>query len=141
MTFVSSVLIIVSIVVTTVGVTIPAAALAVQTGNNYNITTIQIPITHFLNLHSFSDIKLYLNSTDGHYHVKGLLKNTLHETVFTDTILTIDFDDKSTGQILLANATTVNGPIVPGGSAPFDMATPYKQKDTSQFQFMKLDVS
>jgi hypothetical protein len=43
---------------------------------------------------SVSNIVLYLNNTDGHYHVKGIFKNTLPETQTTTPVMGVDFYDK-----------------------------------------------
>jgi len=48
----------------------------------------------------FNNVNVYLNASDGHYHIKGLAKNTLPETRINSVYLSIDFQDKSTGTIV-----------------------------------------
>jgi hypothetical protein len=85
---------------------------------------------------AYANISLYLNTTDGHYHLKGLVKNLLPETK-DDILVFVSFVDRSTGTLLRDVSGTVNGPIAPNAVVPFDVDTGYNTTRANEFQYMK----
>ena len=86
------------------------------------------------------NITWYLNATDSHYHIKGLVKNILPET--TDgIIISINFNYRSTGAYLHRDRGSggellPTGGIAPGAILRFDMDTGYNVSQTNQFQYI-----
>lgn len=71
-----------------------------------------------------SNMTFFLNHTDGHYHLNGLVKNISHLSVgYIDVQLS--FQDKQRGVIEndSKSAFFVVGPIDPGVARPFDITT------------------
>jgi hypothetical protein len=83
-----------------------------------------------------SDVILYLNSTDGHYHVKGMLKNILPETRSGFESISVSFDDKATNSTIDTESGSINTTLDPGVSVPFDIGTMYTLKQANRFKFM-----
>jgi hypothetical protein len=88
---------------------------------------------------SFANISFYLNATDHHYHLKGLVKNILPEN--TDMIIvSVSFSDRATGSSLHSASDTIDrsstGGIAPNAILPFDIDTGYNATQTYQFQYM-----
>jgi len=96
------------------------------------------PFSHGLD---FSNVNVYLNTSDGHYHLKGLAKNTLPETRSNSIYLSIDFQDKSTGTTVKSLSGNLNGPIDPGQTAPFDIDTGYTAAQGNQLHFIKVMIT
>jgi hypothetical protein len=85
-----------------------------------------------------SNMVFYINTTDGALHLKGLLKNILHETISTDTLITLTFRDRSTDTVLKADINTfIHKEIGPGATIPFNIDTGYSAKQANEFQFIK----
>jgi hypothetical protein len=82
---------------------------------------------------------LYLNSTDGHYHMKGTIKNIGHTSI-SNVLTAITFEDKVTQ----VTARDVYGPIIdnvdPGQTAHFDIDTKYTANQANQFQYLVASV-
>jgi hypothetical protein len=89
----------------------------------------------------FTSVTFYLNMSDGHYHLKGLAKNTLPETRSNSIFLTIDLKDKSTDTTVKTLSGNINEPIDPGQTAPFDIDTGYTARQGNQLQFMKVMIT
>jgi hypothetical protein len=109
----------------------------------YSFGAINIPleINQFSKGWSVSNVMLYLNSTDGHYHLKGMLKNTLPETRSGFESILVNFDDKATNSTVDSESGSINVTIDPGTSVPFDIPTMYTVKQANQFQFMKATIT
>lgn len=89
----------------------------------------------------FSNAVFYINASDGHYHLKVLVKNMLPETI-SDTIgMTIDFKDKSTGATIKSFYTTIDRTIDPGQAIPFDVDSGYTSAQSNQLQFMEVYIT
>lgn len=83
-----------------------------------------------------------MNASDGHYHLKGLAKNTLPETRSNSIFMSIDLRDRATDTTVKSlSGTYINEPIDPGQSAPFDIDTGYTAAQGNQFHFMKLVIT
>ena len=88
-----------------------------------------------------SNMTWYLNTTDSHYHIKGLVKNMLPET--TDGIdIGINFNDRTTGAYLHSDKGSngeliPSGGIAPGAILPFDLDTGYNASQTNQFKYIE----
>jgi hypothetical protein len=85
----------------------------------------------------------YLNKTDGDYHIKGIIKNTLAESRDFE-IITASYSDIKTDASLSINSSDI-GPIgigiphvSPGGTVPFDIDTGYKANETNQLANIKV---
>lgn len=89
----------------------------------------------------FSSVIVYMNTSDGHYHLKGLAKNTLPETRSNTIYMTIDFKDKSTDTTVKTLSHNIDGPIDPGKTTPFDVDTGYTAEQGNQFEFMKVEIT
>jgi hypothetical protein len=82
-----------------------------------------------------ANFMFYLNDTDNHYHLKGLVKNILPESRDSMSIM-IDFQNQSTGTSV-HSVFYHNGPIAPNAIATFDIDTGYNATQANQFQYMK----
>lgn len=85
-----------------------------------------------------SNMTLFLNHTDGHYHLKGLVKNVSHLSVgYTDVQLS--FQDKQSRVIENESKSDffVVGPIDPTETRPFDISTGITAGQDNQFQHLK----
>ena len=101
---------------------------------------IQIEINPDSNDVAFANISFYLNATDHHYHLKGLVKNILPEN--TDIIIvSVSFSDRATGSSLHSASDDIDrsltGGIAPNVILPFDIDTGYNASQAYQFQYMK----
>jgi hypothetical protein len=115
-----------------------------------------------LSTNQFSNMSFYLNTTDNHVHLKGLLTNLLHETVYGSQTnlfgplmallnasghksnfgtglsgsgqlsLMLSFMDNATGQQLKSVNGSIQGPIGPGKTVHFDVDTGYGKAQASQ---------
>jgi hypothetical protein len=85
---------------------------------------------------------VYLNATDGNFHLKGLLKNTLAEA--RDFIsITASFIDLKTNMTIGEKISTVGGIFgtshaIPGATVPFDMDTGYKASEINQLALIRV---
>ena len=89
-----------------------------------------------------SNMTFFLNHTDGHYHLNGLVKNTSHLSVgYIDVQLS--FQDKQSGVIEndSKSAFFVVGPIDPGVARPFDITTGFTPGQSNLFQHLKALVN
>ncbi len=118
---------------------LPEVALA--SGNSSSIVKIPIDINEFSKGWSVSNVMLYLNSTDGHYHMKGVLKNTLPETRSGFESILISFKDKATNSTVDTESGSINTTLDPGASVPFDIGTMYTLKQANQFKFMAASIT
>ena len=84
---------------------------------------------------------LYLNSTDGHYHVKGMLKNTLPETRSGFESILVSFEDRATNSTVDTESGSINRTLDPGASVAFDIGTMYTVKQANQFKFMEATIT
>jgi len=97
------------------------------------------PFSHGLD---FTSVIVYMNTSDGHYHLKGLAKNTLRLTRSDSIFMTISFKDKATDTtVKTLSGSYIDGPIDPGKTAPFDIDTGYTAKQGNQLQFMKVGIT
>jgi hypothetical protein len=104
-------------------------------------TTIPIEFNPFSSGMLFSNLTLYMNNADGHYHLSGTAKNTLPETRSWYNGITISFEDRGTGTTLNSVSGTINGPINSGALVPFDVDTGYNTTQAHQFQNMKVQLT
>jgi putative transposon-encoded protein len=86
-----------------------------------------------------SNVTLVLNSTDSHYHVIGIITNSLHETM-DNQLVTVYFSDKDTGAQLRTVSHYYSGPLDPGQSGRFNVDTNYTVNQVGQFKFMSMRV-
>ena len=91
---------------------------------------------------SFTNTTFYLNSTDGHYHLKGLIKNLLPETR-DSIILTIDVQDKTTSDILhrVDFYSTNTKPIPPNGTTPFDIDLGFSASQRNELTHAEVSIT
>jgi hypothetical protein len=114
---------------------------ATNSTSSQGIGNVPVETNQFSHGLDFSNVIVYLNSSDGHYHLKGLAKNTLPETRSNSIYLTIDFQDKSTGTTIKSLSGNINAPIDPGQTAPFDVDTGYTSAQGNQLQFVKVEIT
>ena len=91
---------------------------------------------------AFANLVFYLNSTDNHYHLKGLVKNISHLSVgYIDVQLS--FQDKQSGVIENDSKSDffVVGPINPTVTRPFDITTGITAGQDIQFQPLKAVIN
>ena len=89
-----------------------------------------------------SNMKFFLNHTDGHYHLKGLVKNVSHLSVgYTDVQLS--FQVKQSGVIENESKSDffVVGPIDPTVTRPFDISTGITAGQDNQVQHLKAVIN
>lgn len=89
-----------------------------------------------------SNMTLLLNHTDGHYHLKGVVKNISHLSVgYIDVQLS--FQDKQSGVIENDSKSDffVVGPINPTVTRPFDITTGITAGQDNQFRHLKAVVN
>lgn len=84
---------------------------------------------------------LYLNGTDGHYHLRGTLTNTLPETRSGFESVLTSFEDKATNSTVDSESSLINIIMNPNTSVPFDIKTMYTAEKANQFQFMKVSIT
>ena len=89
------------------------------------------PSTHISNAY------MYLNTTDGHYHVTAIIKNIVDETI-DDTSVFGTFYDKATNTLLKSTGPITLKSLDPGQSTTFDMDTGYTPKQADEFSDMML---
>jgi hypothetical protein len=79
----------------------------------------------------------YLNNTDGHYHLKGIIQNISHVTISHIT-MSVSFYDKMA--VLAGNVRLVMGSAIdninPGDMPHFDIDTGSTAKQANQFQYL-----
>ena len=83
-----------------------------------------------------------LNHTDGHYHLKGVVKSISHLSVgYIDVQLS--FQDKQSGVIENDSKSDffVVGPINPTVTRPFDITTGITAGQDNQFQHLKAVIN
>lgn len=84
----------------------------------------------------------FLNHTDGHYHLNGLVKNISHLSMgYIDVQLS--FQDKQSGVIENDSKSDffVVGPIDPTVARPFDITTGFTSEQRILFQHLKAVVN
>jgi hypothetical protein len=88
---------------------------------------------------AFANVTFYLNATDNnHYHVKGLVQNTLPVT--RDQLwLYLSFQNSGITVHLLP-AKLIKGPINPKGIARFDIDTGYNTTQAYQFRYLNATI-
>lgn len=91
------------------------------------------PSTHISNAY------MYLNATDEHYHVTGIIKNIVDETI-DDTSVFGTFSDKATNTLLKRIGPITLKSLDPGQSTTFDIDTGYTSKQADQFQQLVLHL-
>ena len=84
------------------------------------------PSTHISNAY------VYLNTTDGHYHVTGIIKNIIDETI-DDTSVFGTFVDKATNTLLKNIGPITLKSLDPGQSTTFDIDAGYTPKQANKF--------
>jgi len=93
--------------------------------------TIQIIPAHGV---AFSNMKLYLNSTDGNYHLKGFVKNTLQVSV-DDIDIMLHFDEKVTNTTVHEPPHILTRSVSPNETIRFDADTRYTKAQEINFNF------
>jgi hypothetical protein len=106
-----------------------------------NVVRIPIDVNEFSKGWSVSNVTLYLNSSDGHYHMKGILKNTLPETRNGFESILVSFEDRATNSTVDTESGSINTTLDPGASVAFDIGTMYTLKQANQFQFMRASIT
>ncbi len=109
--------------------------------NNTTLFNIPVEINQFTQGWSVSNVTLYLNSTDGHYHLKGQLRNTLPETRSGFEYIQASFEDKTTNSTVDSESGSMNIVMNPNTTVPFDIKTMYTADKANQFQFMKVQIT
>lgn len=84
--------------------------------------------------------EIYLNTTDSHYHVRGTVTNTLHESKDFPSV-TGAFTNKTTGHLLSSVFGPITTPLGPGKTVGYDFDTGYTPTQLAQFRSMKLEVN
>jgi hypothetical protein len=89
-----------------------------------------------------SNMTFFLNHTDGHYHLNGLVKNISHLSVGNIDVQ-LSFQDKQRGVIEndSKSAFFVVDPIDPGVARPFDITTGFTPGQSNLFQHLKALVN
>jgi len=105
------------------------------------IFNIPVEINQFTQGWSVNNVTLYLNSTDGHYHLKGQLKNTLPETRSGFEDIQASFEDRTTNSTVDSESGSMNIVMNPNTAVPFDIKTMYTADKANQFQFMKVQIT
>jgi hypothetical protein len=91
---------------------------------------------------SLTNTTFYLNSTDGHYHLKGLIKNLLPET--TDSIhILVDVQDKATSDTLHRTDlfSTNSKPIPPNGTTPCDTDLGFSANQRNELTHAEVSIT
>jgi len=91
------------------------------------------PSTHISNAY------MYLNTTDGRYHVTGTIKNIIDETI-DDTSVFVTFFDRTNNTLLKHIGPITLESLDPEQSTTFDIDTGYTSKQTNQFPHMMLQL-
>lgn len=86
---------------------------------------------------NISNAYMYLNTTDGHYHVTGIIKNIIDETI-DDTSVFGTFFDMATNTLLKNIGPITLNSLDPGQSTTFDIDTGYTPKQANKFPDMML---
>src|SRR5205807_2039420 len=97
-----------------------------------SIISVPVETNQFSQGLEFNNVVVYLNSSDGHYHLKGLAKNTLPETRSNSIFMTINIQDKSTGTTVKTLNGNINAPIDLGQVVPFDVDTGFTAAQGNQ---------
>lgn len=84
--------------------------------------------------------EIYLNTTDSHYHVRGTVTNTLHESKDFSSVTGV-FTNKTTGHLLNSTFGPITTPIGAGKTVGYDFDTGYTPAQLAQFRSMKLEVN
>ena len=109
--------------------------------NINRILNIPVQTNQFTQGWSVNNVTLYLNSTDGHYHLKGHLKNTLPETRSGFEYIQANFEDKTTNSTVDSESGSMNIVMNPNTTVPFDIKTLYTADKANQFQFMNVQIT
>ena len=82
----------------------------------------------------------YLNNTDGDYHIKGIIKNTLTESRDFEIITASYFDIKTDATLSIKNSDIGIGipHVSPGRTVSFDIDTGYNANETNQLENIKV---
>jgi hypothetical protein len=102
-------------------------------------TPVQISPFHS-NDSKFSDMILYLNGTDSHYHLRGLIKNILPETR-DNMVMAIMMNDKTTGALIHTMDKSIFGTIKPNDVRPFDIDVGYNSTQADELSRIKITVT
>jgi hypothetical protein len=119
----------------------PPTTVTTNSTTSQNFLSVPVETNQFSQGLAFGNVVVYFNSSDGHYHLKGLAKNMLPETRSNSVYLSIDFQDKSTGTTVKSVSGNLNGPIEPGQTVPFDVDTYYTIAQGNQLQFVKVMIT
>ncbi len=84
--------------------------------------------------------EIYLNTTDSHYHVRGTVTNTQHESKNFSSV-TGEFINQTSGRLLSSAFGPITIPIDPGKTVGYDFDTGYTPTQLAQFRSMKLEVN
>jgi|SRR5713101_2670220 len=90
----------------------------------------------------FESATWYLNATDRHFHVKGLVENIVPRVALV--LVGLDFFDNATGTRLATGGSFSYEPssgVAANITVPFDMDTGYNASDTHEFQHIDGDMS
>jgi hypothetical protein len=88
---------------------------------------------------NISNAYMYLNTTDGHYHVTGIIKNIVDETI-DDTSVFGTFFDMATNTLIKSIGPITLKSLDPGQSTTFDIDTGYTSKQANKFPDMMLQL-
>jgi hypothetical protein len=83
---------------------------------------------------------LYLNGTDSHYHLRGLIKNILPETR-DNMVMAIMMNDKTTGALIHTMDKSIFGTIKPNDVRPFDIDVGYNSTQADELSRIKITVT
>jgi hypothetical protein len=83
------------------------------------------------------NIIFFINSTDGDYHLKGVKRNVLPETVDIPSVM-VFFNDQTSGRIIdSASDSSPSNRVAPGGSQHWDIDTGYNvTRAEKEFKYM-----
>jgi hypothetical protein len=84
----------------------------------------------------------YLNATDDHFHVKGLVENTVPRAA--SVVVALNFHDNATGTTLATGGIFSYGPpsgIAANVTIPFDINTGYNASSTNEFKTLGGDMA
>ena len=98
--------------------------------------TIPTELSNGVTAVAYSNMTFYLNSTNSHYHLKGLIKDILPESRGFISVM-IDFRNQSTVTSVHSILYTLHGLIDSNTTVPFDIDTGYTQAQQNRFQYLK----
>jgi hypothetical protein len=119
----------------------PPTTVTTNSTTSQNFLSVPVETNQFSQGLAFGNVVVYFNSSDGHYHLKGLAKNMLPETRSNSIHMTIDIQDKSTGTTVKTLNGNLNAPIDPGQVVPFDVDIGYTAAQGNQLPFVKVYIT